>query len=118
MEGSPVLCAKQLLGKGGTELRNAAFFTGAGSASTQMIDGGVVLLPGWFSAPQRGYSTVSLCVFYSLARLYAALRCHAAIVTKGLSFRAAKGHVFNLAGPVLGSSCPLCGSKWWRSLFG
>lgn len=39
MEGSPVLCAKQLLGKGGTELRNAAFFshdsaTGAGSAST------------------------------------------------------------------------------------
>lgn len=52
MEGSPVLCAKQLLGKGGTELRNAAFFIHnnaprAGSASTPMIDGGLVLLPGW-----------------------------------------------------------------------
>lgn len=52
MEGSPVLCAKQLLGIGGTELRNAAYFfhdnaTVAGSASTQMIDGGLVLLPGW-----------------------------------------------------------------------
>lgn len=69
MEGSPVLCAKQLLGIGGTELPNAAIFShdsapGAGSASTQMMDGGLVLLPGWAQACLRGCRAVSLCVFY------------------------------------------------------
>lgn len=60
MEGSPVLCAKQLLGIGGTELRNAAFLfrdgaTGAGSAPAQTIDGGLVLLPGGLRACVRGH---------------------------------------------------------------
>lgn len=47
MEGSPVLCAKQLLGKGGTEPQNAAFFIHTddirtGSRLIQMTEGGLV----------------------------------------------------------------------------
>lgn len=51
MEGSPVLCAKLLLGKGGTEPQNAAFYihnnaTLADSGLIQMTQDGLVLLPG------------------------------------------------------------------------
>lgn len=52
MEGSPVLCAKLLLGKGGTEPQNAAFYIHnnavlTGSRLIQMTEDGLVLLPGW-----------------------------------------------------------------------
>lgn len=52
MEGSPVLCAKQLLGKGGTEPQNAAFYVHnnairTGSRLIQMTEDGLVLLPSW-----------------------------------------------------------------------
>lgn len=51
MEGSPVLCAKLLLGKGGTEPQNAAFYIHnnailSGSRLIQMTEGVLVLLPG------------------------------------------------------------------------
>lgn len=52
MEGSPVLCAKLLLGIGGTEPQNAAFFLNynaiqMGFILFQTIGDGSVLLPGW-----------------------------------------------------------------------
>lgn len=51
MEGSPVLCAKLLLGKGGTEPQNAAIYIDnnailAGFRLIQMTMDGLVLLPG------------------------------------------------------------------------
>lgn len=47
MEGSPVLCAKQLLGKGGTEPQNAGFYIHnnivfIGSRVIQMTEDGLV----------------------------------------------------------------------------
>lgn len=50
MEGSPVLCAKQLLGKGGTEPQNAASNIDnnailPGTRIIQMTEDGLVLLP-------------------------------------------------------------------------
>lgn len=52
MEGSPVLCAKLLLGKGGTEPQNAAFYIHnvtilTGSKLIQMTADGLLLLPWW-----------------------------------------------------------------------
>lgn len=35
---------------------------------------------------------VFVCILFVLARLYAALHCHAAIVTRGLSLKAGKVH--------------------------
>lgn len=52
MEGSPVLCAKLLLGKGGTEPQNAAFYIHdndiqKGSRLVQTTRDGLVLFPRW-----------------------------------------------------------------------
>lgn len=52
MEGSPVLCAKQLLGKGGTEPQNAVFYIHnnvvyIGSGLIEMTADGFVLLLEW-----------------------------------------------------------------------
>lgn len=52
MEGSPVLCAKLLLGKGGTEPQNAAFYIHnnaihPGSRLIEMTEDGLGLLPEW-----------------------------------------------------------------------
>lgn len=57
------------------------------------------------------FDRVFVSILFVLARLYAALRCHAAIVTGGLSSTAAKVQFFNLAHAVVGSGCPLCGPK-------
>lgn len=71
MEGSPVLCAKLLLGKGGTEPQNAAFYIHnnailAGFRLIEMIMDGLVLLPGWRWTYLWEHCTLSLCVFYSV----------------------------------------------------
>lgn len=52
MEGSPVLCAKLLLGKGGTEPQNAAFYFHnnailPGSRRIRMTKDGLMILPEW-----------------------------------------------------------------------
>lgn len=68
MEGSPVLCAKLLLGKDGTESQNAAFYiqnngTPAGSRRIRVTAGGWVILPRWRWASLWEHCTLSLCVF-------------------------------------------------------
>lgn len=70
MEGSPVLCAKLLLGKGGTEPQNAAFYIHndtilTESVITQRTADGLALLPkGWWMYLWH-CCALSLCVFYS-----------------------------------------------------
>lgn len=98
MEGSPVLCAKQLLGKGGTRAAKRSVFF-----SRQCHRSGLRVHPDdrwWSGAVTRVVigvfagllNRVFVCILFVLARLYAALRCHAAIVTRGLSLTAGKVH--------------------------
>lgn len=61
---------------------------------------------------------VFVWILFVLARLYAALRCHAAIVTRGLSLTAGKVPFFNLPHRAIRSSSPLCGRRQWRSSLG
>lgn len=115
MEGSPVLCAKLLLGKGATEPQNAAFhirrdIIPGHSRIIQMIGDVLVLRSRW-----RELYLVFVCILFGLARFYAALPCHAAIVTRGLSLTAWKVHF------ILGLffdhvKLLFCCSKQWRFL--